>query len=252
VPSFWLALILMIVLGLHLGVLPISGTGTWQHFVMPGIVLAFTAIPALTRSPRSGMIEAMAHRTTSARTREGPVARAHHLQHAFAMPRFRWSIAAVQLGFNAGRSIVIETVFALHRRRLSRLGEHRQERFPGGAAVRAGAGHDLYGSRCSPTSSTRCSTRAATDERAFGRRTGVADDARRQGGLRRSALSSSPSSPSALIAMRWCRPTVRAGPRNRLKPPSGWRARRPTLRSAPISSARLSRAAHLRRTHYRC
>ena len=60
VPSFWLALILMIVLGLQLGVLPISGTGTWQHFVMPGIVLAFTAIPALTRLTRSGMIEAMA------------------------------------------------------------------------------------------------------------------------------------------------------------------------------------------------
>src|SRR5947207_9528711 len=60
VPSFWLALILMIVLGLQLGILPISGTGTWQHFVMPGIVLAFTAIPALTRLTRSGMIEAMA------------------------------------------------------------------------------------------------------------------------------------------------------------------------------------------------
>src|SRR5947207_12676956 len=60
VPSFWLALILMIGLGLQLGVLPISGTGTWQHFVMPGIVLAFTAIPALTRLTRSGMIDAMA------------------------------------------------------------------------------------------------------------------------------------------------------------------------------------------------
>ena len=40
-PVFWLALILMIVLGLQLGILPISGTGTWQHYVMPGIVLAF-------------------------------------------------------------------------------------------------------------------------------------------------------------------------------------------------------------------
>src|SRR3954465_15508835 len=56
VPSFWLARILMMVLGLHLVILPISGTGTWQHFVMPGIVLAFTAIPALTRLTRSGMI----------------------------------------------------------------------------------------------------------------------------------------------------------------------------------------------------
>lgn len=36
-PSFWLGLILVITLGLRLGWLPISGTGSWQHFVMPGI-----------------------------------------------------------------------------------------------------------------------------------------------------------------------------------------------------------------------
>src|SRR5262245_34224426 len=58
-PSFWLGLILMIVLGLQLGWLPISGTGSWQHYVMPGIVLAFSAIPALTRLTRAGMIQAM-------------------------------------------------------------------------------------------------------------------------------------------------------------------------------------------------
>src|SRR5262249_16713166 len=33
-PSFWLGLILMITLGLHLGWLPISGTGSWEHYVM--------------------------------------------------------------------------------------------------------------------------------------------------------------------------------------------------------------------------
>jgi ABC-type dipeptide/oligopeptide/nickel transport system permease component len=115
VPSFWLALILMIVLGLHLGVLPISGTGTWPHFVMPGIVLAFTAVPALTRLTRSGMIEAMASdyiRTARAKglSRARIVFR-HALRNA-AIPVV--SIAAVQLGFMLGGSIVIETVFALH------------------------------------------------------------------------------------------------------------------------------------------
>src|SRR5437763_819590 len=115
VPSFWLALILMIVLGLHLGVLPISGTGTWQHFVMPGIVLAFTAIPALTRLTRSGMIDAMASdyiRTARAKgLSRARIIFKHALRNA-AIPVV--SIAAVQLGFMLGGSIVIETVFALH------------------------------------------------------------------------------------------------------------------------------------------
>jgi len=115
IPSFWLALILMIVLGLHFGVLPISGTGTWQHFVMPGIVLAFTAIPALTRLTRSGMIEAMASdyiRTARAKgLSRARIVLKHALRNA-AIPVV--SIAAVQLGFMLGGSIVIETVFALH------------------------------------------------------------------------------------------------------------------------------------------
>src|SRR5664279_655187 len=115
VPSFWLALILMITFGLKLGLLPISGTGTWQHFVMPGIVLAFTAIPALTRLTRSGMIEAMASdyiRTARAKgLSRGRIVFKHALRNA-AVPVV--SIAAVQLGFMLGGSIVIETVFALH------------------------------------------------------------------------------------------------------------------------------------------
>lgn len=115
IPSFWLALILMIVLGLQLGWLPISGTGTWQHLVMPGIVLAFTAVPALTRLTRSGMIEAMASdyiRTARAKgLSRAKVILKHALRNA-AIPVV--SIAAVQLGFMLGGSIVIETVFALH------------------------------------------------------------------------------------------------------------------------------------------
>lgn len=114
-PSFWLGLILMIGLGLHLGWLPISGTGSWEHFVMPGIVLAFSAVPALLRLTRAGMIDAMASDYIRTARAKGLSRRAIVLKHAArnaAMPVV--SIAAVQLGFMLGGSIVIETVFALH------------------------------------------------------------------------------------------------------------------------------------------
>jgi peptide/nickel transport system permease protein len=114
-PSFWLGLILMIFLGLQLGWLPISGTGTWQHFVMPGIVLAFSAIPALTRLTRAGMIQAMGSdyiRTARAKgLSRASILLKHALRNA-AIPVV--AIAAVQLGFMLGGSIVIEQVFALH------------------------------------------------------------------------------------------------------------------------------------------
>ncbi len=114
-PSFWLGLILMITLGLNLGWLPISGTGSWQHFVMPGIVLAFSAIPALTRLTRAGMIQAMGSdyiRTARAKgLSRASILLKHALRNA-AIPVV--AIAAVQLGNMLGGSIVIEQVFALH------------------------------------------------------------------------------------------------------------------------------------------
>jgi peptide/nickel transport system permease protein len=114
-PSFWLGLILMITLGLQLGWLPISGTGSWQHFVMPGIVLALSAIPALTRLTRAGMIQAMGSdyiRTARAKgLSRASILLKHALRNA-AIPVV--AIAAVQLGFMLGGSVVIEQVFALH------------------------------------------------------------------------------------------------------------------------------------------
>lgn len=114
-PSFWLGLLLMIVFGLTLGWLPISGTGSWEHFVMPGIVLAFSAVPALTRLTRAGMIQAMASdyiRTARAKgLSRASILLKHALRNA-AIPVV--AIAAVQLGFMLGGSIVIEQVFALH------------------------------------------------------------------------------------------------------------------------------------------
>src|SRR3954469_23273485 len=58
-PGFWLGLILIVQFGLNLQWLPISGIDSWQGYIMPSFVLAFSAIPALMRLTRSGMIEAL-------------------------------------------------------------------------------------------------------------------------------------------------------------------------------------------------
>jgi ABC-type dipeptide/oligopeptide/nickel transport system permease component len=113
-PGFWFGLIMIILLGLELQWLPISGVESWQGYIMPGIVLAFSAIPALMRLTRSGMIDALAAdyiRTARAKgLSRSTIILKHALRNA-AMPVV--SIAAVQLGFMLGGSVVIESVFAL-------------------------------------------------------------------------------------------------------------------------------------------
>ena len=114
-PSFWLGLMLIILFGLKLHWLPISGLDSWRGYVLPGIVLAFSAIPALLRLTRAGMIDALAAdyiRTARAKgLSRASIVLKHALRNA-AMPVV--SIAAVQLGFMLGGSIVIESIFALH------------------------------------------------------------------------------------------------------------------------------------------
>jgi peptide/nickel transport system permease protein len=114
-PSFWLGLLLIIWIGLQLQWLPISGADSWDGYVLPGIVLAFSAIPALMRLTRGGMVDALASdyiRTARAKgLSRGSIVLKHALRNA-AMPVV--AVAAVQLGFMLSGSIVIESVFALH------------------------------------------------------------------------------------------------------------------------------------------
>src|SRR6202140_2970343 len=113
-PGFWFGLVMIVLLGVDLQWLPISGVDTWQGYIMPGVVLAFSAIPALMRLTRSGMIDALAAdyiRTARAKgLSQAKIILKHALRNA-AMPVV--SIAAVQLGFMLGGSVVIESVFAL-------------------------------------------------------------------------------------------------------------------------------------------
>lgn len=114
IPNFWAGLLLILLFGVQLRWLPISGSDTLAHFVMPMIALGSFATPALMRLTRAGMIE---------------VLNADYIRTARAMglPRlsilFRWglrnallpviSLTAVQFGFMLGGSIVIESVFAI-------------------------------------------------------------------------------------------------------------------------------------------
>ncbi|MCC7271961.1 MAG: ABC transporter permease [Alphaproteobacteria bacterium] len=114
-PTFWFALMMIILFGVILRWLPISGSDTWLHFVMPAIALGYYATPAFMRLTRAGMIEVLASdyiRTARAKGLRPPTVLFKHALRNAVIPVV--SLAAVQFGFMLGGSVVIETIFALH------------------------------------------------------------------------------------------------------------------------------------------
>lgn len=113
-PNFFFALILIMLFSITWRMLPVSGSGTWEHLVMPSIALGYYAAPAFMRLIRAGMIEVLgADYIRTARAKGLPASTVifkHALRNAI-VPVV--ALAAVQLGFLLGGSVVIETIFAL-------------------------------------------------------------------------------------------------------------------------------------------
>jgi peptide/nickel transport system permease protein len=112
IPSFWLGILLIIFFGVHLKWLPISGSGSWQHLIMPGITLAAFPIARNMRLTRSSMLDFMQRdfvRTARAKgISEGQVVIAHVLRNSL-LPIV--TAIGLELGFLLGGSVITETIF---------------------------------------------------------------------------------------------------------------------------------------------
>jgi len=113
-PNFFFALLLIMFFSISMRLLPVSGSDTWLHFIMPTIALGYYVAPAFMRLVRAGMIEVLeADYIRTARAKGLPrmqVVFKHALRNA-VVPVV--ALTAVQLGYLLGGSVVIETIFAL-------------------------------------------------------------------------------------------------------------------------------------------
>jgi peptide/nickel transport system permease protein len=115
IPSFWLGLILIVVFGVWYGLVPISGTETWQGYILPVIVLSYYAMPALMRLTRAGMIDVLGADYIRTAHAKGLAQLRILLVHALRNSVLQLvSLAAVQFGMMLSGSIVIESVFAIN------------------------------------------------------------------------------------------------------------------------------------------
>ncbi len=114
-PSFWFALMLIVLFAYMFPILPATGSDSWEHFILPTVVLGYYAAPAFMRLTRTGMLDVLSSdfiRTARAKgLRPFTVLFKHALRNAI-IPVV--SLAAVQFGFMLGGSVIIETIFALH------------------------------------------------------------------------------------------------------------------------------------------
>lgn len=129
VPTFWLALLLMIFFGIHLGWLPISGLrslnyeylSTWAqladlagHLVLPVFISAFGGLAGLSRYMRANMLEVIRQDyILTARAKglsERQVIYKHALRNAL-LPAI--TILGLSVPGLIGGSVIFETIFAI-------------------------------------------------------------------------------------------------------------------------------------------
>ena len=112
-PVFWLGLMMIILFGLKLHVLPISGRGTLSHLILPSVTLGIYFIARNARLVRSSMLEVLRQDYVTTARAKGLSERVVIWKHAFKnslIPVI--TLVGVEFGTLLGGAIITETVFA--------------------------------------------------------------------------------------------------------------------------------------------
>src|SRR5690606_5838635 len=113
VPVFWLGLMLLLVFGVQLGLLPISGRGSLAHLVLPAVTLGLYSVARITRVTRNSLLETLHQDYTRTARAKGVADRRIILRHCLrnaAIPML--TLAALEMGVFLGGSIITETIFS--------------------------------------------------------------------------------------------------------------------------------------------
>lgn len=112
-PNFWLGPLLALVFSVQLGWLPVSGTGTWRHLVLPALTLGGALAAITARMTRASLIDELSELyVLAARARGLSRARAV-INHAFRNSLIPIvTIIGLQLGSVLTGTIITETIFS--------------------------------------------------------------------------------------------------------------------------------------------
>lgn len=113
VPVFWLGLMLVLLFSLKFQLLPTSGTGSWQHLMLPVVTLSAFNMALVSRLVRSGMLDILGEdyiRTARAKGLSEVVVVFRHGFRNLMIPVV--TIIGMSVGIMLAGSVVTESVFA--------------------------------------------------------------------------------------------------------------------------------------------
>jgi peptide/nickel transport system permease protein len=112
-PSFWVAIVAIYVFAVYWHLLPTSGMGSADHFVLPVLVLAFSLMPGMMRLVRSSMLDVLGSEYVKLARIKGLPERTviwkHALRNALIAPLT--AAGAIFAGLITG-AVILENVFA--------------------------------------------------------------------------------------------------------------------------------------------
>ncbi len=112
-PVFWLGLVLIYLFAYYLRLLPVGGTGSWKHLILPAITLAAPSIAIISRMTRSTMLEIRREdfvRTAHAKGLASRTVVGRHILRNALIPVV--TVIGLQFGQLLGGAVLTETVFA--------------------------------------------------------------------------------------------------------------------------------------------
>jgi ABC-type dipeptide/oligopeptide/nickel transport system permease component len=112
-PNFWLGPLLAIVFAVQLGWLPVSGTGSLAHLVLPSVTLGAALAAVLARMTRASLIDELRELYVLAARARGLSVRRAVVLHAFRNSLIPVvTILGLQLGAVLTGTIITETIFS--------------------------------------------------------------------------------------------------------------------------------------------
>jgi peptide/nickel transport system permease protein len=112
-PTYWIGLMLILVFGVRLGWLPVSGIGDLSHLVLPAVTLGFFSMAKVMRLTRAALLDVLASDYLRTARAKGLAPLTVLVGHAL---RNAWIPIVTQLGIELGTllsgAIITETVFA--------------------------------------------------------------------------------------------------------------------------------------------